>query len=70
MVDAPLPVGGQVGEVPWTVRPEWLAGRYWWRVVVNGHPKVLLHHLEFAVPVAEALAGDERKFRRQDHAAR
>lgn len=64
MVDAPPPISGRVGDVDWVVRPTWIAGHYWWRVVVGGHPKVLVRHAEFAVPVAENLAADEMQYRR------
>jgi len=65
MVDVPDPITGQVGEVGWQVRPEWLAGRFWWRVLVAGHPKVLVRYDQYAVPVAEQLAADELQFRRE-----
>ncbi|MBL8733703.1 MAG: hypothetical protein JNN13_15130 [Planctomycetes bacterium] len=46
-------------------RPEWLAGRYWWRVFLNGHSKVLLRHREHAIRVGEILADDEVLLRRE-----
>jgi hypothetical protein len=61
----PESVSGRVGDIPWVVRPEWLAGRHWWRVVVGGHPKVLVFALEFATQAAEVLATDEAEYRRQ-----
>jgi hypothetical protein len=65
MPDLPQPTTGRVGEVDWTLRPEWLAGRYWWRVVVAGHPKLLMRDHELAVQAAEAVAADEHRFRRE-----
>lgn len=65
MVTVPDPITGHVGEVGWMLRPEWLAGRYWWRVLVAGHPKVLVRYEELAIPVAEALAADELRFRHE-----
>jgi hypothetical protein len=56
---------GDVDGVRWEVRPEWLAGRYWWRVYVGGHPKVLMRDREFAIQAAEPLAADEAKYRRE-----
>ncbi|MEZ5654243.1 MAG: hypothetical protein R3E87_27220 [Burkholderiaceae bacterium] len=47
------------------VRPEWLAGRYWWRIHLDGHGKVLLRHLDHAIRVAEILADDEALHRRE-----
>jgi hypothetical protein len=51
--------------IPWEVRPEWLAGRYWFRIYINGHPKVLMRHQDNAAAVADALAADEAQFRRE-----
>jgi hypothetical protein len=50
--------------VAWEVRPEWMAGRYWWRIYVGGLPKQLLRYRENAVIAAEAFAADEARFRR------
>jgi hypothetical protein len=63
MPEVPRSLTGRVGPMLWEVRPEWLAGRYWWRVYVGGNPKVLVRYAEFAVPAAEALAADELRFR-------
>lgn len=46
-------------------RPEWLAGRYWWRVYLDGHSKVLVRHLDHAIRVGEILADDEALQRRE-----
>jgi hypothetical protein len=69
MTDAPRSYAGHVAGVGWEARPEWLAGRYWWRVFVNGHPKVLVRYTEFAIAAAEALAADEARFRSQQESA-
>ncbi len=53
--------------VPWEVSPEWLAGRYWWRICVARHPRVLVRYN--AMCAAEALAADEARFRREAGAA-
>jgi hypothetical protein len=65
MTSAPEPIRDEVGGVVWEVRPEWLAGRHWWRIYVNGHPKVLVRYQEHALGAAEALAADEARFRRE-----
>ena len=65
MTAIPDPISGHVGEVAWELRPEWLAGRYWWRIHVAGHPRVLVRHPEHGVPAAEALAADELQHRRE-----
>jgi hypothetical protein len=65
MTTVPDPIAGRAGDVVWSVRPEWLAGRYWWRVFVAGQPKVLVRYEEHAVSAAEALAADELQFRRE-----
>lgn len=65
MATVPDPISGRVGDVVWNLRPEWLAGRYWWRVFVGGHPKVLVRYVENAATAAEALAADEDRFRRE-----
>jgi hypothetical protein len=64
MPQLPDAIPGRLGDIEWEVRPEWLAGRYWWRVYVAGHPKVLVRYAENAAAAAEALAADERQFRR------
>jgi hypothetical protein len=58
-------ISGDVEGVRWEVRPEWLAGRYWWRVYVGGHPKVLMRNRDYAVQAAEPLAADEAEYRRE-----
>lgn len=60
----PTPIRGSVDDVAWEARPEWLAGRFWWRVYVARHPKVLLRYRDSAMAVAEAIAADEAQFRR------
>ena len=65
----PEPIRSQVDGVAWEVRPEWLAGRYWWRIFIAGHVKVLVRYQENAVRAAEALASDEAQFRRETGAA-
>ena len=62
-MNEPLPVRGEVAGISFEGRPEWLAGRYWWRVYVGGHPKVLVRYRDTAVAVGEALAADEAQFR-------
>ncbi|MFY9341088.1 MAG: hypothetical protein WAT39_01275 [Planctomycetota bacterium] len=69
MPDIPDSKAGRVGDVVWEARAEWLAGRYWWRVYVAGHPKVLVRYAEHAAAAAEALAADELQFRRESTAA-
>ena len=61
----PDPVGSQVDGVVWEVRPEWMAGRHWWRIYIAGHVKVLVRYKENAIRAAEALAADEARFRRE-----
>lgn len=56
-----------VGEIGYEVRPEWLAGRYWWRIFVAGNPKVLVRYRRYALAAAEALAADEAHYRRDPH---
>ncbi|MGE3175448.1 MAG: hypothetical protein AB7O97_22680 [Planctomycetota bacterium] len=51
--------------VSYEVRPEWLAGRYWWRIYVAGNPKVLVRYRHFAIQAAESLAADEALARRR-----
>ena len=58
-------ISGDFEGVRWEVRPEWLAGRYWWRVYVGGHPKVLMRNRDYAVQAAEPLAADEAEYRRE-----
>lgn len=65
----PEPIRSDVDGVSWETRPEWLAGRYWWRIYIGGHPKVLARYQENAVQAAEALAADEARFRREASAA-
>ena len=65
----PDSVSGDIDGVAWQVRPEWLAGRHWWRIYVVGHPKVLVRYQENAICAAEALAADEARFRREASAA-
>jgi hypothetical protein len=55
----------EVDGVAWEIRPEWLAGRYWWRIYVSGHTKLLVRFQENAIAVATALATDEAEFRRE-----
>lgn len=64
MKPEPEIVAGQVDGVGWEVRPEWFAGRHWWRVHVAGHPKVLVRYQQYALQVAAPLAADEARFRR------
>jgi len=61
----PEPIKSDVDGVPWETRPEWLAGRYWWRIYVGGHPKVLVRYQENAIDAAEALAAAEARFRHE-----
>lgn len=61
----PAQVTGQVEGVPYVLKPEFLAGDYWWRVWVAGHPKVLVRHREQAERVAELLADDEAQVQRE-----
>jgi hypothetical protein len=68
MATEPQAIRGDVDGVTLEVRPEWLAGRHWWRVYVGGHPKVLVRYREHAVRAAEALAADEAQFRREARA--
>ncbi|MCA8965003.1 MAG: hypothetical protein H6838_11475 [Planctomycetes bacterium] len=68
-MNQPQPIRDDVDGVSWEARPEWLAGRYWWRVYVARHPKVLLRYRDSAVAVAEAIAADEAQFRRDAQAA-
>jgi hypothetical protein len=63
MADDPQPVRGRAGDLEWALRPEWVAGRFWWRVFVNGHPKVLMCHREHAEVAAAAMAADELQYR-------
>lgn len=56
---------GVVDGIPVEVRPEWLAGHYWWRVFIHGANKVLLRHREHAIRAAEVLASDEAELRRE-----
>ncbi len=65
MPEVPEPVRGRTSGVEWVLRPEWLAGSYWWRVLVAGHPKLLLRHREHAMRVAETVADDEAHHRRE-----
>ncbi len=65
MVEKPDAVGGSAGSVSWEVRPEWLAGRYWFRVYIAGMPRVMVRHQPYAIDAAEALAADEDKHRRE-----
>jgi hypothetical protein len=51
--------------VPLTLKPELLAGNTWWRVHVDGHPKVLVRHRDHAIRVGELLAADEALLRRE-----
>jgi hypothetical protein len=51
--------------VAYEVRPEWMAGRYWWRIYVAGNPKVLVRYRQFAIQAAESLAADEAMSRRE-----
>ena len=69
MVDLPDPIGGRVGDLRWELRPEWLAGRFWWRVYLGGHPKVLVRFPDSGVVVAEALARDELRLRQEQAGA-
>jgi hypothetical protein len=59
------PFRDTVDDVPFEARPEWLAGRNWWRIYVAGNPKVLVRHREFAIEAGRALAADEARFRRE-----
>jgi hypothetical protein len=68
-VDQPQPVHGDQDGVAFELRPEWLAGRYWWRVYVAGHPKVLVRHREHGLAAARALAADEAQFRAETDGA-
>ena len=61
----PSPQHGIVDGVEYEVRPEWLAGRNWWRVYVARSPEVLLRSREYAIRVAEVLALDEALCRQQ-----
>jgi hypothetical protein len=54
-----------VDDVAWEVRPEWMAGRHWWRIYVAGLPKQLLRYRDNAITAAEAFAADEAQFRRE-----
>jgi hypothetical protein len=58
-------VHGEEDGVAFELRPEWLAGRFWWRIYVARHPKVLVRSLEHATAAARALAADEAQFRRE-----
>lgn len=68
MAAVPEPIAGRVEQVAWEVRPEWLAGRFWWRAYVGGHPKILVRYVETAVAVAEAVAAEAGRFRRESAA--
>ena len=61
----PSPQHGMVDGVEYEVRPEWLAGRNWWRVYVARSPKVLLRSRDYAIRAAEVLALDEAYYRQQ-----
>ncbi|HZN39298.1 MAG TPA: hypothetical protein VFD82_10880 [Planctomycetota bacterium] len=61
----PSPVSDRVDGVTWEIRPEWLAGRHWWRIYIDRHVKVLVRYKENAIRAAEALAADEAQFRRE-----
>lgn len=65
----PTSVRGSVEGISWEARPEWLAGRYWWRVYIGGHPKVLVRYRDSALAIVEALAADEAQFRRDAQGA-
>lgn len=56
---------GRVDEIAFEARPEWLAGRNWWRIYVAGNPKVLVRYRESAIEAGRALAADEARFRRE-----
>jgi hypothetical protein len=60
----PTPITSSFDGVPFAVRPEHFAGNDWWRVYVDGNPRVLLRYREYAQQVAEVLAADEAQFRR------
>jgi len=59
------PFKDTVDGIAFEARPEWLAGRNWWRIYVAGNPKVLVRYREFAIEAAKALAADEARFRRE-----
>jgi hypothetical protein len=64
MPQEPAHITGQVEGVPFELKPEFLAGDYWWRVWVGGHPKVLVRSVEHAGRVAELLADDQARMQR------
>ena len=68
MAEPQQPLRDNVAGISWEARPEWLAGSYWWRVYVAGHPKVLVRFADSAVAVGKALAADEAQFRRDARA--
>ncbi|GAB4155541.1 MAG: hypothetical protein Fur0037_23930 [Planctomycetota bacterium] len=61
----PVPEQGKVEGISFTVRPERFAGKHWWRVLIEGNPRVLLRFREYATQVARAMAADEARFRRE-----
>ncbi len=63
--DTDSPFRGAVDDVRYEARPEWLAGRNWWRIYVAGNPKVLVRYRESAIEAGRALAADEARFRRE-----
>lgn len=60
-----VPQHGVVEGVEYEVRPEWLAGRHWWRIYVARSPKVLMRSRELAIRAAEVIAADEALHRRE-----